>query len=347
MAQTFPVVSDRARRPVSAKTLVDAFGNDVVDPRTGQALIVPNNYDIGAAITFGQSLGNISRAPTDESGLDQRAQILDALGKSFQDSGPQDLQRTYNNVVGGGKDEFVGAFTPAASFHLGVVGRAAGLTRAEIMAGGGLYNLSRRYHPTHPNPNIDTSGLLFNNPENARWIDEGIKAYDSGRLFKRTPSDEPRNGVSQASAMQRTPLSPGDFGAGNVGNADLSLSWPAQSNGLQQAAPPSGLPPHVIEAGNLLRANGYEITPRTMYLAHVLGPQAAVDLINRTGSTASPAVPSADRATGDQMRAWVRALRLGPAEAGIAGGMTPAPAAGPATPDQSSAGVLDPTQSFA
>jgi hypothetical protein len=74
----------------------------------------------------------------------------------------------------------------------------------------------------------------------------------------------------------------------------------------------SGLPQHVIDAGSLLRANGYEITPRTMYLAHVLGPQGAVDLIKRTGSTSSDAVPSPDAATGDRMRAWVRALRLGP-----------------------------------
>src|SRR5262249_39174163 len=55
-----------------------------------------------------------------------------------------------------------------------------------------------------------------------------------------------------------------------------------------------------------------EITPRTMYLAHVLGARGAVDLMKRTGSTgAPPEVPSPDAATGDQMRAWVRALRLG------------------------------------
>jgi len=109
----------------------------------------------------------------------------------------------------------------------------------------------------------------------------------------------------------------------------------------------SGLPPHVIETGNLLRANGIEITPRTMYVSQVLGPQAAVDLIKRTGSTSSDAVPSADRATGDQMREWVRALRLGPAAAGIAGGMAPAPATGPAAPDQLNLDTFDPTQSVA
>jgi hypothetical protein len=101
----------------------------------------------------------------------------------------------------------------------------------------------------------------------------------------------------------------------------------------KRAAP--GLPQHVIDAGNYLRANGYEITPRTMYVSHVLGPQAAVDLFKRTGSTSSDAVPSPDAATGDQMRAWARQLRLGPsAGAGAIAGMAPMSDVGLATPGQ-------------
>ena len=108
------------------------------------------------------------------------------------------------------------------------------------------------------------------------------------------------------------------------------------------------MPQHVIDAGNLLRANGYEITPRTMYVSHVLGPRAAIDLFKRTGSTSSDAVPSPDAATGDQMRAWARQLRLGPvAAAGIAGGMVPAANAGPPMPDQSNEDPLGPNQPFA
>jgi hypothetical protein len=78
----------------------------------------------------------------------------------------------------------------------------------------------------------------------------------------------------------------------------------------------AGLPQHVVDAGNYLRANGFEITPRSMYVASVLGPQRAVDLFNRTGSTSSDEVPSPDAATGRQVLSWVRALRLGPAAAG-------------------------------
>jgi hypothetical protein len=58
-------------------------------------------------------------------------------------------------------------------------------------------------------------------------------------------------------------------------------------------------------------------------VANVLGARGAVDLFKRTGSTSSDAIPSPDAATGEQMRAWARQLRLGPA----------APAGPPAAPD--------------
>ncbi|MBV8755387.1 MAG: hypothetical protein JO328_21245 [Hyphomicrobiales bacterium] len=118
-----------------------------------------------------------------------------------------------------------------------------------------------------------------------------------------------------------------------------------QSSGYQQVALPSSadLPQHVIDTGNYLRANGFEITPRTMYVSHVLGPQAAVDLFKRTGLTSSPLVPSPDAATGDQMRAWARTLRLGPAAAaGAIGGMAPAPDAGPALAGQPNGDAFPP-----
>jgi hypothetical protein len=111
--------------------------------------------------------------------------------------------------------------------------------------------------------------------------------------------------------------------------------------------PNFGLPQHVIDPGNYLRANGFEITPRTMYVSHVLGPEAAVDLFKRTGSTSSPAVPSPDAATGDQMRAWARALRLGPAAAGVIGGMAPTPTAGSAMAGQPNEDAFVPSAPFA
>jgi hypothetical protein len=117
----------------------------------------------------------------------------------------------------------------------------------------------------------------------------------------------------------RTDLEPASgprrFAAANAGPSVGLAPDGRQSNEMQQISPAisSGLPQHVIDTGNYLRANGIEITPRTMYVANVLGPQGAVDLFKRTGSTSSDAVPSPDAATGQQMRACARQLRLGPA----------------------------------
>ncbi len=43
MAQQFLTVYDRLGRPVQAKTLVDAYGNDVINPATRFTLRVPAN----------------------------------------------------------------------------------------------------------------------------------------------------------------------------------------------------------------------------------------------------------------------------------------------------------------
>jgi hypothetical protein len=112
---------------------------------------------------------------------------------------------------------------------------------------------------------------------------------------------------------------PPNFAAASPQPASPQVTQAGQPRAYQQVASMAapGLPQQVIDTGNHLRANGIEITPRTVYLANVLGPQGAVDLIKRTGSTSSDAVPSPDAATGRQILAWTRQLRLGPAAAGL------------------------------
>jgi hypothetical protein len=388
MGQVFLTVYDNKRRPVAAKTLVDAAGNDVINPRTGQPLIVPRDYDVNAAIEFGRSL-RLPRLPFNEDLLARElVRTYESMYKAFQHGGAQDLQRSYNGMVGGGADEFAGDFKDAASFNLGVVGRAAGLSPDEIALGGGMFNRWNRLG----NPRLDTSGLFFNDPDDFRMIQEGIRGHDSGIFLKRMPSNEqssdpnkrfidselgavgsglagaqefvggaslqgPERGLS---AMRQTGVPASSIGPPEQPPtsifADLipkpagsQLETAGRSPAYQQVASKGGpgLPQHVIDTGNLLRANGFEITPRTMYVSHVLGPQAAVELFKRTGSTSSPLVPSPDAATGDQMRAWVRALRLGPAaQAGAVGAMAPAPNAGSAPPDELNTGPFDSNQSF-
>jgi len=194
---------------------------------------------------------------------------------------------------------------------------------------------------------------MFNAPRNVPWMEEGIRAHDSGQ-FSQAPAEDLILDGQPPPQRQEQPSMP-NFAA----VAQQPASPQPTAGGYQQVAQlgAPGLPQHVIDAGNLLRVNGYEITPRTMYLAHVLGAQGAVDLMKRTGSTGSPPeVPSPDAATGDRMRAWVRASRLGPAAAAIAGGAAAgglagarAPAAEIATPmaRQSNEDPLTPAQPFA
>jgi hypothetical protein len=354
-------VDDKDGRKVRAKMLVDAAGRYVRDPMTGMPLIVDEDFDMDRAIAFGRSLANIPE--TGDDAIAKRAEIYKALYDAFVPGGPLEMQRSYNGMVGGSGHEFVRMFRPAASYVLGVVGRAAGLSPLEIMTGGGAQNLWGKYNPENPHPYLDTSGPMGNAPQNARWIEEGMRGHDSGRFFKsapgqqggtdqtqgeRVPAEDSIRGGQPPQRQEQPPMP--NFAAAGAQPTSPQMTPAAQPRADQQvaltAAP--GLPEHVIATGNYLRANGYEITPRTMYVSHVLGPQAAVDLFKRTGSTSSDAVPSPDAATGDQMRAWARQLRLGPAaSAGVAGGMAPAADVGPAIADQSNEDPLAPNQPVA
>ena len=273
MGQVFLTVYDNKGRPVAAKTLVDAAGNDVVNPRTGQPLIVPRDYDINAAIEFGRSLKDLPRVQFTENpaGPDSLGKY-EAMRNAFHHGGPQDLQRSYNGMVGGGGDEFVPAFQHAASFNFGVVGRAARLSPDEIVLGGGAFNLGNRLG----NDKIDTSGPLFNNPDNFTMMQEGIKGHDSSRFLKRTPSNEQFDQPVQLTATQGNathfkPANQGimpspepstegqqnspEFPSGDRQQIARQFAPAWQPGGLPQVRAANGLPQHVIDAGNLLRAN--------------------------------------------------------------------------------------------
>jgi hypothetical protein len=99
----------RPGRPVRAKMLVDPAGRHVLSPE-GFPLLVGEDFDMNRAIAFGRSLRNL---PLPEK--------YARMALAFQAGGPLDLQRSY----GGTSGEFVKAFRPAASYLLGMVGRAA------------------------------------------------------------------------------------------------------------------------------------------------------------------------------------------------------------------------------
>ena len=117
---------------VRAKTLVDQFGNDIVDSK-GNKIWFPESFDPADAIGFGKS---IAALPSPLRGL--------VMYYNFRQGGPRELQRTYNGQSNG---PFAEAFTRAASYALGLTGAAAGYSQEDLMNGGGLYNLGRISRP--------------------------------------------------------------------------------------------------------------------------------------------------------------------------------------------------------
>lgn len=99
-----------------------------------------------------------------EEGLNNPMSLLE-----YRTDGPKDLQRNFNGVSFGG---FVPAFTPIASFDVGVAcSGAVGISADVCIMGGGAVNLKNRIS----NSNINIDGQYFNNPKNVPNIKQGYQ----------------------------------------------------------------------------------------------------------------------------------------------------------------------------
>lgn len=263
--------------------------------------------------------------------------MLQNYNRMFPQSDPLDLKR-YNDrydllvrdlknpdsdttikiaglVAREGRDFFAKAMSPERWAALSEDQRAAALTKYYAV---GKERMEDDFRNRGGNPNTympdfngDGSDMYFYQREN--------NAVSNPELLRRALSPDRRSEASPGSdAAQGVAV--------NAASSPRGRFDPQQTAG-QSAATLSGLPPQVVANGNYLTANGFAITPRTMYVAHVIGPQRAVELF-RTGSTGSPEVPSPDAATGEQMRAWARALR-GAAATPPVGDIAPTAGAGP------------------
>jgi len=139
---------------VQAKTIVDRFGNDIVDSK-GNKIWFPLTFDPAAAIAFGRSLVS---EPT--------VAAAQALRRNVMQGGPWDLQRSYN---GQSNALFASLFTNAASYAYGLIGAAAGFSPTTLMAGAGAYNVYK--NPKTAGPNFG------NNPNNPPFIAEGVRDF--------------------------------------------------------------------------------------------------------------------------------------------------------------------------
>ncbi|WP_256680146.1 S8 family serine peptidase [Pseudomonas sp. Marseille-P9899] len=172
-------VQARDGTEVAAKWLEDGMGNYIVDPHTELPYKVPASYDLAAVIKKYEGVRDrIMSFPSGEE-VAKYAEVYDVPYKAFRQGGEGDLQRSYNEVVGGNGERFVRDFTNSASFNFGLVGSVLGVSQAELIAGGGAYNLwnSLREGGSY----INTSGEFWNNPENVVSIKTGVGLVRSDR----------------------------------------------------------------------------------------------------------------------------------------------------------------------
>jgi hypothetical protein len=294
----------------------------------------PGHIHIRTGITMLQNYNQMF-PDSDPLNLKQYNQRYDLLVRDLKDPASDATIKIAGLVAREGQDFYRKAMTPERWAMLSEDQRAAALTQYYV-AGKERMQADFQQRGGDPNtfmPDLSRVGsnTYFYDPGNGNWSNPALlkDALAPRVRTENDPDTQPSRTADFASGMNNAPMQ-------QVSAAQRTDS-PVPSTQPGSAA----LPPQVVANGNYLRANGFEITPRTMYVAHVIGPERAVDLFRRTGSTASPDVPSPDAATGEQMRAWARALRgYGSAPAV---GVAPTADAGPAIANDSTADARDAT----
>jgi hypothetical protein len=288
-------------KPLTRGTIADNFARSNALPRdtlqqpsyadrlTNPVLfdIGPGNIKIRTAIS---TLQNYNRMFPDSDPLELKRynSHYDLLVRDLKNPDSDTTVKIAGLVAREGQDFFSKAMTPPRWGALGDDQRAAALTKYYSV---GKERMEDDFHKQGANPGTYTPD--FNGDGSDMYL------YNPGGPM-------PSNPQSLKNALSSGMRSDSDTGAQFARLTNISPGGAGASGGPQPAS--SALPPQVVANANYLTANGFAITPRTMYVAHVIGPQRAVDLF-RTGSTGSPDVPSPDAATGDRVRSWVRALR--------------------------------------
>ena len=155
--------------------LYDVNGMQIAVNTSGY-LVVPQDYSFEQA----QNAANVlidaqnNYPQTSDGGMAALGAVASVLYTQFRQGGSEELQRTYDGGQYG--TNFVGAFTDAASFHLGLVSTLGGLPAPAAQAGGGLYNdfnsIIRQLNGQSP---LDMSGDFWGNTSrNAKSIPFGV-----------------------------------------------------------------------------------------------------------------------------------------------------------------------------
>ena len=187
------IVYTKSGTSVQGKLLRDnnGLGSYVINPNTNKPLIVPYSYDPEAAIALGKSFSGGVVPFSDELAVSALTNTLKNLYNAAKHGGDIDLQRNYN--VNGGLDSngnpiakelFVEAFTDAASYNFGLVGRAAGVPSTFLEFGGGYYNKQNK----EGNLAIINDGTYGNNQKNTNSMRAGFDDFANNRYTSNSGS---------------------------------------------------------------------------------------------------------------------------------------------------------------
>lgn len=220
------VVTDRAYKPVQAMTALDRNGKLIYGPR-GELLFAPPDFDIQRFVDFGKSI----------SALPLHRKFL-AMKAAFEPGAPLDLQRSFEGRT---NQEMVRSFKPLASYAYAVAGKYAGLSDFVVRGGGGGQNfISTVSNLTRWKKLPDTSGPLFNDPENAELFQRAFDDFEAGRFDgidrRRRPSRE--SGDVRVPPRAETPvLQPWAPSSGDKSDAASGESRSPALRGLLDPAP--------------------------------------------------------------------------------------------------------------
>ncbi|WP_186080541.1 hypothetical protein [Burkholderia gladioli] len=165
--------------------IYDSSKNAIVNANPNGYLIVPAEYSISETIEFAN---NVSKLLLDSTNSFALLNAAGAMVRAYVPNGTHDLQRHYAGSSGVNPDDFVAAFTSAASFDLGLVAQYSGFGFDAAIKGGGMLN----YIQSLWNAKINTTGKDSNNPRNVQSIEAGgefAKSIPGSATADPTPLD--------------------------------------------------------------------------------------------------------------------------------------------------------------
>jgi len=173
-------------------TLTD--GSVVIDPATGQPILMPNNVSLQDNVAFGQRLANLPSIMTGDIDTTYTGPVISpdtdidpnsvpakeaAMMAAFMPDGTMDYQRIASSLQDSDGNILIDRnYINFGNFNYGVVAAAAGYSLDQALAAAGTLNFLHSIS----NSNIDTSGAYDDSTRNEYFIRMGYQAYASGKI---------------------------------------------------------------------------------------------------------------------------------------------------------------------